>query len=75
MKRQKKIQQAAQFLIISSLRNYQLYILNFAESKKIVGGDDLETKKRDFQGQRILMFDLNLLQSIWLLFTDAVNLT
>ena len=39
MKIQYKIKQVTQFLI-SSLRNYQLYIPNFAESNKFIGGDD-----------------------------------
>ena len=46
----KEIKQAAQFLI-SSLRNYQLYILNFAESKKFIGGDDFETKSMTFKAK------------------------
>ena len=48
MKRQKKIKQAAQFLI-RFLRNHQLYMLNFAESKKFIGGDDFETRSMAFK--------------------------
>ena len=44
MNRQKKIKQAAQFLI-SSLRNYQLYMLNLLDPDKFIGGHDLETKR------------------------------
>ena len=50
MKRQKKIKQDAQFLI-SSLRNYQIYILNLAKSKKVIDGDDLETKSMTFKAK------------------------
>ena len=43
MKRRKKIKQTVQILISSS-RKYQLYMLNFAESKNFISGDDLEIK-------------------------------
>ena len=42
-----KIKQATQFLI-SFLRNYQLYILNFA---KFIGGDDSENKSMTFKSK------------------------
>ena len=50
MKRQKKIKQAAQFLV-SSLINYQLSMLNFAESKKFIDWDYLETKIMTFKAK------------------------
>ena len=50
MNRQKKIKQAAQFLI-SSWRNYQLYMLNFAKSKKFIGEHDLETERMTFKAK------------------------
>ena len=51
MNRQKEIKQAAQFLI-SYLWNYQLYMLNFAKSKKFIGRHDLETKRRIFKSKK-----------------------
>ena len=45
-----KIKQATNFLK-GSLRNYQLYMLNFAESKTFIGGDDLETESMTFKAK------------------------
>ena len=57
MNRQKKIIQAAQFLI-SSFRNYQLYMLNIAKSKKFIGRHDLETKRRTFTAKEFYVQSL-----------------
>ena len=50
MKRQKKIKPAAQFLV-RFLRNYKLYMLNFAEPQKFIDGDHLETKIMTFKAK------------------------
>ena len=44
-----KIEQAARFFT-STLRNYQLHMLNFTQSKKFNVQHDLETKTKTFQG-------------------------
>ena len=56
METQKKIKQAAQFLI-SSLRNYQLYILNFADPINSLVEMTLKLKAW-LEDQTILMFNL-----------------
>ena len=54
MNRLKKIKQAAK-LLVSSLRNFQLYMLNFAKSKKFSGEQDLEIKSMNLKAIELKM--------------------
>ena len=63
MNGQKKIKQAAQFLL-STLRNSHLYMLNFAKLKTFTFQCELETKTKTFKAidlkvKTISMFDLH----------------